>query len=246
VTETAPPPAVGAPGNGDPPTLGEEYRLGRERITALLADEPPERWDRPVPACPGWTVRGVVGHLLGTVEDALAGLITGPPGEEITAAQVERHAGVPGPELLARWAELAPPFEEVVTAGAIWPAVLDVVSHEHDVRHALDRPGGRTDAVVARAATALVEVLAAPWTLQVELAEHPDDPEPAGPGETVTSNPGEGATYRVRTSAFEVLRLRLGRRSRAEVRALAWDPISPPDLAPLFIFGPRPTPLREG
>jgi hypothetical protein len=55
----------------------------------------------------------------------------------------------------------------------------------------------------------------------------------------------DGPTYRVRTTAFEVVRLRLGRRSRAEVRALDWDPIPPPDLAALFIFGPRPTPLRE-
>lgn len=217
--------------------LGDAYRAGRERIAALLADEPDESWDLPVRACPGWTVRGVVGHLLGTVEDALAGVITGPPSEELTAVQVERHAAAPGPELLARWAELAPPFEEVVTAGQIWPAVLDVVSHEHDVRLALERPGGRSTDIVLRAATALVTVLAAPWTLEVTLTERPDA--------SVRSAPADGPTYRLAAPAFEVLRLRLGRRSRAEVRALAWDPIPPPDLAPLFVFGPRPTPLRE-
>ena len=63
-----------------PPGLRRLGRRGRERLTALLADEPDERWDEPVRACPGWTVRGVVSHLLGTVEDALAGRITGPPG----------------------------------------------------------------------------------------------------------------------------------------------------------------------
>lgn len=215
--------------------LGDEYRRGRERLGALLADEPEERWDRPVRACPGWTVRGVVSHLLGTVEDALAGRITGPPSEDLTAEQVARHATDPGPVLLARWDELAPPFEEVVTAGEIWPAVLDVLSHEHDVRLALDRPGGRDAPIVRAAGAALVEVLSAPWNLVV-----------VGADGTVTTSPAvDGPTYRLRTTAFEVLRLRLGRRSSAEVRGLAWDPIPPPDLAPLFVFGPRTTPLRE-
>ncbi|HEU5152425.1 MAG TPA: maleylpyruvate isomerase N-terminal domain-containing protein [Iamia sp.] len=215
--------------------LGDEYRRARERLAALLATEPAERWDRPVRACPGWTVKGVVGHLVGTVEDAMAGLITGPPGAEITAEQVARHAPDAGPDLLARWGELAPPFEEVVTAGAIWPAVLDVVSHEHDIRLALGRPGARDDTVVGAAAAALVGELAAPWNLEATLAGGP----------TVRSPSVPGPTYRLRTSAFEVLRLRLGRRSPAEVRALAWDPIPPPDPSPLFIFGPRTTPLRE-
>jgi uncharacterized protein (TIGR03083 family) len=225
----------GRPRNGPPIVLGDEYRRGRERVTALLADEPEERWDRPVRACPGWTVRGVISHLVGTVEDALAGKISGPPTEDITAEQVARHASDPGPALLARWAELAPPFEEVVTAGEIWPAVLDVVSHEHDLRLALDRPGGRDAPIVRAAGATLVEVLAAPWNLVVM----------GNDGSVVRSAPADGPTYRLRATAFEVLRLRLGRRSPGEVRGLAWDPIPPPDLTPLFIFGPRSMPLRE-
>lgn len=218
--------------------LGDEYRRGRERLAALVAVEPEDRWDRPVPACPGWTVRGVVGHLVGTVEDALAGRISGPPPEDITAEQVARHATDPVPELVERWAELAPPFEEVVTAREIWPAVLDVVSHEHDLRQALGRPGARHDEIVLAGAAALVGRMSAPWTLEVTLTD--------GDGAVLRSVASEGPTYRLRASAFEVLRLRLGRRSRAEVRGLDWDPIPPPDLAPLFVFGPRSTPLREG
>lgn len=235
------------------PTLGQDYRRCRERLTALLAEEPDTlaghgpvgAWHAPVPACPGWTVHDVVGHLVGTIEDAMAGRITGPPGEDVTAAQVARHATDPGPELLARWGELAPPFEDVVTGGEIWPAVFDVLSHEHDVRHALDRPAGRDDDLVVRAAVALVEALPLPWTLELELAGPGGAPPGTAPRRVVRSAPADGPTYRLRTSAFEVLRLRLGRRSRAEVRALAWDPIPPPDLTPLFVFGPRPTPLRE-
>lgn len=226
--------------SADDPTplaLGDEYRRARERLTDLLTDLPAagEEWARPVAACPGWTVHDVIAHLVGTIEDVAAGVISGPPGADVTAAQVARLADTPGPDLLARWAELAPPFEEIVTAAEIWPAVFDVVSHEHDVRLALDRPGARTEEVVVASAVALVTGLEAPWTVEVALAEGP----------TVRSAAAPGPTYRLRTTAFEVLRLRLGRRSPAEVRGLAWEPIPPPDLAPLFFFGPRPTPLRE-
>lgn len=215
--------------------LGAEYRRGRERLSALLVDLPAERWDVPVAACPGWSVRGVVSHLLGTVEDALAGRITGPPPEEITAEQVARHADAAGPDLLARWAEAAPPFEEVVAAGEIWPAVMDVVSHEHDVRTALGAPGARDDRILAVAAVGLVGGLDAPWRLEVEL-----------PDGQVLVGGGPDPVHRLRTTPFEIVRLRLGRRSPEQVAALDWDPAPPADLTPLFIFGPRPTPLDEG
>jgi uncharacterized protein (TIGR03083 family) len=209
--------------DGAPVDLAAEYRTSRQRLSALLADLPPERWDVAVDACPGWSVRGVVSHLLGTVEDALAGRITGPPPEEITAEQVARHAGADGPELLARWAEIAPPFEEVVATGGIWPAVLDVVSHEHDVRTALALPGARDAPVLAAAAAGLVEGVEAPWVIEVEL-----------PDGRVVRSAGDGPVHRVRTTPFELVRIRLGRRSPDQVRALAWEPGPPDDLAPLF------------
>jgi uncharacterized protein (TIGR03083 family) len=213
---------------------GAEYRRARERLSALLVGLPADRWDVAVDACPGWTVRGVVSHLCGTVEDALAGRITGPPPEVITAEQVARHADADGRELLGRWAEIAPPFEEVVGLGEIWPAVMDVVSHEHDVRTALDLAGEREDPVLGFATVSLVEGVDAPWALEVEL-----------PDGHVVSSASDGPVHRLRTTPFEVVRLRLCRRSPDQVRALDWSPGPPDDLSPLFIFGPRTTPLVE-
>lgn len=209
--------------------LGAEYGRTRARLSALLAELDDEAWAAPVPACPGWDVRAVASHLLGTVEDVAAGRITGPPPPEVTAAQVARHRATPRDELLARWAEGSPAFEEVVTAFSIWPAVLDVLSHEHDVRHACGRPGERDDPLVGAAAVALAEALDAP--LAVDLGDGPIGPD--------------GADLVLRTTPFELLRLRLGRRSRDQVRALDWSADPGPVLDALFVFGPRDDALVE-
>ena len=71
--------------------VGEHYARIRTRFTALVEDLSTEEWERPVQACPGWRVRDVVAHLSGTVDDALAGRLTGPPSEEVTAEQVVRN-----------------------------------------------------------------------------------------------------------------------------------------------------------
>ena len=53
-------------------------------------------------------------------------------------------------------------------------------------------------------------------------------------------------THALRTTAFEVFRLRMGRRSRAQVAALDWAP-APSDevLDGLFVFGPADAPVIE-
>jgi uncharacterized protein (TIGR03083 family) len=214
--------------------VGDHYRRSRLRLTALLADVDDDGWQTPVPACPGWAVHDVVGHLLGVTEDALAGELTGPPGEAQTAVQVERHRRDPHDQMLARWTELAPPFEDLLTAAEVWPGAVDAHSHEHDVRGALSRPGARDDELVLHTARRLIEVLDAGATITFDLGH-----------ETVRSRPKPGQEYLVRTDAFEVFRLRMGRRSRSQVVALDWsaDPAAVVDS--LFIFGPAAAPVVE-
>ena len=86
------------------------YRETRERLTALVAGLDEVELGAPVPACPGWSVADVIGHLAALAEDALAGRLTGPPSEEETAIQVDRFRGMPMAQTLADWAELAPRF----------------------------------------------------------------------------------------------------------------------------------------
>jgi hypothetical protein len=49
----------------------------------------------------------------------------------------------------------------------------------------------------------------------------------------------------LRTTAFELLRLRLGRRSRRQVAAMDWSASPEPVLTDLFVFGPTTEDLIE-
>ena len=215
--------------------LGELYRQRRGHIGELLVTAAPSAWTTPVPACPGWDVKAVVSHLVGVIEDGMAGRLTGPPDDMLSAEEVARHAGDQPGDLLAQWDRLAPPFEQAISLNQIWPALLDVLSHEHDIRGALGLPGGRDDEIVDLASRRLVEGIELSGTVAFDVGD-----------DVLRTAPVGGPTHVVATSAFEVVRLRLGRRSRAQVVAMSWDPEPPGSLVDeLFVFGPRETPLVE-
>lgn len=217
--------------------VGDLYREVRIRTTELLGGLDDEQWSRPVPACPGWRVRDVLAHLVGIMEDAAAGRLAGPPDEAATAEEVARHTDDDPAELLASWGELAPDFEAAVSAARMWPAFFDVLSHEHDIRHALGLADVRdtdTDAV-ALAAKLLVRSSPLDRPLVVETGDA-----------VLSSAPVEGADpITLRTSAFEVFRFRLGRRSREQVLALDWSEDPADVIDELFVFGPAEVSIVE-
>jgi uncharacterized protein (TIGR03083 family) len=134
---------------------GAHYRVSRLRLSELLRDQPSDAWALPVPACPGWNVQGAVSHVLGNIEDAMAGRITGPPTEEQVAEQVARHADDAPGSLLDEWTDAAATFEDLVSLAAAWLAVVDLVTHEQDVRGALGLPGAREEESMRLAARML-------------------------------------------------------------------------------------------
>lgn len=215
-------------------TVGDHYRRSRERLTALLAGIDPADWDRPVAACPGWSVHDDVAHLVGTAEDATAGRLTGPPTPAQTAAQVAERSAMAPDALLAAWASTAPGFEELVTGLSMWPAAIDAVSHEHDVRHALDRPGARDDPSVAHLARLLVAGIDTPAAVTVDFGT-----------DAATGGDPDAEPITLTADAFEVLRLRLGRRTPTQVAALDWSRDPAPVLDHPFIFGPAERDLVE-
>src|SRR4051812_3612392 len=107
------------------------------RLSALLLGLPDECGRFVVPACPGWDVHAVVAHLVGIVDDALGGRLSGPPSPEQTGEQVQRNRHTNLATLVAHWGAVVGPFEDVVSAASIWPAAIDIVSHELDIRGAL-------------------------------------------------------------------------------------------------------------
>jgi uncharacterized protein (TIGR03083 family) len=237
------------------------YRETRERLTALVRSLDTRALATPVPACPGWAVRDVVAHLAAVSEDAVAGRITGLPTEEFTAAQVARLADVPVHEVLDLWAAAAPQFEEIIGAAKVRPAVVDLATHEQDIRGAVGIPGARDSAAVLQCAAMLLADLPVPVPLLVVTS---DGEFAAGPGRTGVDEsaspdspdadyeaPGSsGCTPRaaglvLSTTLFEAFRWRMGRRSRAQLAAMDWTGDPSPVLDHLSIFGPAASDVIE-
>ena len=216
------------------PDLAQLYRNTRERLTALVAGLDEQALATPVPACPGWQVQDVVAHLAAIVEDALAGRLTGPPSEAETAVQVARYKGRPMLQTLDGWTAGAPRFEEVISAFDIPPAVIDVASHEQDIRGALGRPGARDCPAVQQMAGWLLQGLRTPVPVRITVEDAEFRIGPSG-------DPVLG----LRTTRFEAFRWRMGRRSRDQLAALHWSGDPAPVLDHLVVFGPARTDIIE-
>ena len=173
-------------------------------------------------------------HLTAVGEDVLEGRLTGPPSDEQTAAQVARFADRPLSEVLSRWRELTPQFGEAIDAFGVWPAVLDVATHEHDIRGAVGAPGARGVDVVRLGADRLLTWMRPPVPLRVEVEDEAYDLGPEGEAAIV-----------LRTGRFEALRWRMGRRSRAQLAGLDWSGDPAPVLDHLVVFGPSPADIAE-
>jgi len=216
------------------------YRDTRERLTALVAGLDDATLATPVPTCPGWLVGDVVAHLAAVVEDALAGRLTGPPSEEQTAEQVARYKGRPMTQTLAGWTAGAPRFEEIISAFNVPQAVIDVASHEQDIRGALGRPGARDTEAIRWLSGWLLERLRTPVPVHVTIedAEFRVGPPGAGRGR-------DEPVLSLTTTRYEAFRWRMGRRSRDQLAALDWSGDPAPVLDHLVVFGPARSDIIE-
>ncbi len=224
----------GGPGKTD---LARLYADTRARLCTLVRGLSEADAATPVPACPGWSVRDVLAHLAAIAEDASAGLLAGPPDEAATAAQVARSAGRDVTQILAAWDAAAAGFAEVIASARVWPAVIDVASHEQDIRGALGVPGARDAEVVTECAGRLLRWLrpAVPLRVIVEDGEFRLGPDQPGPQPCLT----------LTTTRFEAFRWRMGRRSRAQLAAMDWSGDPAPVLGQLTVFGPAGADLIE-
>jgi uncharacterized protein (TIGR03083 family) len=144
------------------------YTATRERIVTLLRSASTDDATRPVPACPEWTIADLAAHIAGLPEDIIAGRVDGAGTDPWTAAQVDRHRGDTLGDLADSLESNAAAFDGVL---ALIPApinsqiVMDTVTHEHDLRAALNQPGARdSDAVVVGLG----------FLLHGRSAQHPD------------------------------------------------------------------------
>ncbi|MCX8555837.1 maleylpyruvate isomerase family mycothiol-dependent enzyme [Mycolicibacterium mucogenicum] len=209
----------------DEPDLANLYRQTMDRITELV-NAPDVSVDTAVAACPGWSVRDVLAHMAAVAQDWAAGRRAAPPNEEQTAAQVARFDGRGLNDILTAWAEAAAEIPRLAREG-IAPPLGDVVVHEHDIRDALGRPGARDSAALQRVSDQLLRMLVTPVPVRVIVED----------GEYHCGLAGN-SVIDLKTTRFEAVRWRTGRRSRSQMAAMAWSGDPAPVLDHLYMFGP--------
>jgi len=202
------------------------YRNVRHNMTMLLADHPvPE--DLPVPACPEWTVRDLICHLVGISAFAI-GRMSG-------WAEAERSsAGMDIADLLDEWSRMGEQAERLIEErggrrGSIM--VMDAFTHELDLRYALGTRLPDDHPAFARA----FEVLLSGFSAEVAAHDLPavlisvDGREwQAGIGEPVATLSGD---------RYDIYRSLAGRRTHEQITQLEWSRDSHRWL-PAFTWGP--------
>jgi Mycothiol maleylpyruvate isomerase N-terminal domain len=216
----------------DAVTRARLYQETRERILALVG---PDDWNTAVPACPGWSVRDVVAHLTAIADDWVKhGPLSSPPTDADTAAQVARFIGYDVDSIVAVWNSASAQLVTLAETDAVKPPLADVVVHEHDIRGATARPGERDSAAVVCASEQLLTSLETPVPLQVTVEDA-----------VYHCGAGNRTEIQLRTTRFEALRWRTGRRSRAQLAAMDWSADPAPLVDHLYLFGPAVADLVE-
>jgi uncharacterized protein (TIGR03083 family) len=217
----------------DPRLIARLYQETRERIIALVGLDD-AAWSTAVPACPGWSVRDVVAHLAAVAEDWASGRLAGAPTDEETAAQIARFDGYDVAEILAAWTDAAAQLDHMAGTTGLEPPLGDIVCHEHDVRGAMRRPGARDSEAVWYISDRLLTDLRPPVPLRVMVEDA-----------QYLCGPDDRAEICLRTTRFEALRWRTGRRSRAQLADMDWSGDPTPVLDHLYMFGPADADIVE-
>jgi uncharacterized protein (TIGR03083 family) len=215
------------------------YRAVHRRVRDLVATADPAALDAIAPATPEWRVRDLLAHFVGVTDDVVNGRLEGIATDAWTAKQVDARRDTSVDDMLAEWDAQFPRFEEML-AGApgeiAGQAIFDAMTHEHDIRHALGRPGARDSDAVDIAWGWIIEARAANTGKSLRFVTDTDDVA-YGSGPAIAT---------VRASRFELLRAISGRRSAREIEVYEWEPKPEPIvLLGAAIFTLRPNPLNE-
>ena len=211
----------------DTAQLVEQYRRSRKRIVELMTDVDAASTSRRVVACPDWTVTQLLAHVVGLATEISAG---NPPGADSQAwvdSIVEARASSSITDLLNEWAVSGPAFETVALdmARLAIPLSYDLVVHEHDLRHAIGRPGHRDDPGVLTSMWVGALLLDGDLkkndagSLRLRAGGHEWI---CGEGETRLSLDLD-ASGTVQHPVWELLRLTGSRRSRAQLARYPWQ-----------------------
>ena len=217
------------------------YCALRERVIVLVQGATEAQLNAHAPATPEWRTRDVLAHMVGVTTDVLTGNLDGVGTDPWTQVQVDARRDQPVADLLAEWEKNGPQIDPMIASFGVVAGqfLTDSVTHEHDIRGALDAPGARDSDGLA---------IGFAW-LGCRVGEIRDGAEAGALRVETEAGPytfGSGpATETCATNRFDFVRASTGRRSVEQIAAWDWDGEPRPDLLVMPIFTPRPDPLIE-
>jgi uncharacterized protein (TIGR03083 family) len=212
----------------------QAWRDAFDRVCVLVERLDAAELAARVPACPDWTVRDLLSHMVGLCADVLAGDEPDDHNSAWTQRQVEARRSRSAPDLLAEWRALADPLTAWMRERGSRP-LNDVVIHEQDLRGAVGVVGGRDsdglrivrDRMAGRFASAL------------------DDLPPVAlvSGEWTWCSQGEArdAAVVVEADGFDLARALTSRRTADQLRSWTRRGDVTPYLDAFAALGPLPT-----
>ena len=213
----------------------EEWGRAQQRVIELVGDLPPAQAERRVPACPDWTVRDLLSHMVGLGVDVVAGDEPDDHNETWTGKHVTERRGRDVAALVAEWQAVAGPLRDWMAANTVRP-LGDVIIHEQDLRGALGVPGGQDTEGLHAIRDRFVDRLAP------RVADLPPIALVGEQGWTWASHGGvdEAATV-LRAPDFDLARALVTRRSAAQLRAWTVRGDVAPYLDAFAMLGPLPS-----
>jgi len=118
------------------------WQNGHARVRALVQDLTEAQVATHVPACPDWTVRDLLSHMVGLGADTMAGNEPDDHNPEWTQSQIHARRDVDVAGLLEEWSQIAPELVAHMAEHGTRP-LNDLTIHEQDLRSAAGEPGAR-------------------------------------------------------------------------------------------------------
>jgi uncharacterized protein (TIGR03083 family) len=192
--------------------LIEEWAKAQARVIALVAPLTAEQAATRVPACPDWTVRELLSHMVGLGADVVAGDEPDDHNATWTEKQVATRRDHDVAALVAEWEGVAPHLREWMREHGTRP-LSDVIIHEQDLRGALGVPGGQDSGGVHAVRERFLPRFGA------RVAELPPIALVGDGFRWASAGDPDAADVVVRASDFDLARALVTRRSAAQLRS---------------------------
>ncbi len=201
--------------------LTSAYREFRLRLTSIGRNLDPAIADAKTATCPEWSTKDVLAHITGIAADILDGNVEGAATEAWADAQVDKRRALSLGDVLDEWDNKGPVLEDLLMKVApviAYQFYLDAFTHEWDIRQAIGAAPAAPDySLVAHAVPPLLDSVEA----RLEERQLSLDLTVTGlPGDPLARSAGADPRPERTLSAFEFLRLTMGRRSPAQIKRM--------------------------